>query len=507
MQFEYDWQPQKTTARWREILRINEGDYIFLRGDDKIHAVGRVTVPRKKADIELTARDIINNKSHNVSGVNYVSGTYQGCIHFEDSDVFYEDLSDIPPFVKRNGEWGQRVDVDNWKYYSQTGISSNENDYTRKDTQFIIRELKEDKAKEIIAKLENKFMEDVTLLKENKNLVLTGAPGTGKTYLAKQMAVKLLFNKPEERLLDPAEKESFKEQFELVQFHPSYDYTDFVEGLRPTPKTATTLGSTTSGGTTDIGFELKDGLFKSFCKKAIGKCVYDTTAENEEIYNEEKSEKFVFVIDEINRGEISKIFGELFFSIDPGYRGKKGAVKTQYSNMESEPNEFDKVLGIKLGDNNNYGHFYIPENVYIVGTMNDIDRSVESFDFAMRRRFVWKEIKAEDSVTPDRMDLLNDTKNRMINLNNAISIIEGLNSSYHIGGAYFLDKKTRKSVDLGIDTERNDLWSFRLKPLLAEYLRGNSDVENTLKNLKEILDQSGTTILDDARIKEIMEKK
>ena len=90
-----------------------------------------------------------------------------------------------------------------------------------------------------------------------------------------------------------------------------------------------------------------------------------------------QSKKFIFVIDEINRGEISKIFGELFFSIDPGYRGEKGRIKTQYQNLVDDKDVFAKG-------------FYIPENVYIIGTMNDIDRSVESMDFAMRRRFAFE---------------------------------------------------------------------------------------------------------------------
>lgn len=104
----------------------------------------------------------------------------------------------------------------------------------------------------------------------------------------------------------------------------------------------------------------------------------------------ETQKKFIFIIDEINRGEISKILGELFFSIDPGYRGKAGEVTTQYSNMHTNLNE----------------KFYIPENVYIIGTMNDIDRSVESFDFAMRRRFRFVEVRAED--TQYMLELLDD---------------------------------------------------------------------------------------------------
>ena len=169
---------------------------------------------------------------------------------------------------------------------------------------------------------------------------------------------------------------------------------------------------------------------------------------------------FVFVIDEINRGEISKIFGELFFSIDPSYRGKKGAVKTQYSNLQDNENEV----------------FYVPKNVYIIGTMNDIDRSVESFDFAMRRRFTWIEISAEKSA--DNMNLPDETKNKMAKLNEQISLIEGLNASYHIGAAYFLDSNGIARQDYHM------IWDLRIEPLLKEYMRGIPDGEERIEILK-----------------------
>ena len=143
-----------------------------------------------------------------------------------------------------------------------------------------------------------------------------------------------------------------------------------------------------------------------------------------------KKKNCVFIIDEINRGEVSKIFGELFFAIDPGYRGIKGKVLTQYSNLIDEESE---------------KYFYIPENVYIIGTMNDIDRSVESMDFAMRRRFAWKEIKAKDTqyMLDNILDneVLDEAKERMNKLNEAIEKIEGFNSCYHIGASYFLKLK------------------------------------------------------------------
>lgn len=410
----------------------------------------------------------------------------------------------------------------------------------------------------------NAMLPYTELLIANKNLILTGAPGTGKTFLAKQIAKEL-----------GATEEN--QQCMMVQFHPSYDYTDFVEGLRPTKKE----------DDLNIGFQLLPGSFKSFCAQALENFLdskksshdisIDTSFRNaydemiDKVRGEELSEiplrkstasmeivevsdnnnlilkaknsetgktytvsyarlkklsavyesmdaldaisnidkavrdaikgcntsaywatlyflyknfmqdkkveemvverkNYVFIIDEINRGEISKIFGELFFSIDPGYRGIAGTVQTQYQNLIEEGEIYEKG-------------FYVPENVYIIGTMNDIDRSVDSMDFAMRRRFAWKEIKAND-----RLEMLNDLDElktiaikRMQNLNDAIERTEGLNSSYHIGPAYF--KKVMLYKD-NSDTVWTDLWEYHIKGVLYEYVRGTDDVDTKMANFE-----------------------
>ena len=393
-------------------------------------------------------------------------------------------------------------------------------------TQFL--DEKEKKEEKISLEYKVYYPLSQTLL-QSKNLILRGAPGTGKTYLAKEIAKELT--------------DGNEEQIGFVQFHPSYDYTDFVEGLRPV-----------SNGDGAIEFRLQDGIFKDFCQKAkeaqlIGgqdnfdeawdsyleyinvaeekeyitktsylsvnsrqnlsvnydsgvpgwsiprKYVYelykDKNYNKQEYYKSggrtvletlrkrfglkdylspteiDTDKKFVFIIDEINRGEISKIFGELFFSIDPGYRGRDGEVSTQYANLHESDDKF-----------------YIPENVYIIGTMNDIDRSVDTFDFAMRRRFRFVEVTAESQlyILDEKLgEHAEEAKTRLRNLNVAIENVQELNSHYHIGPSYFRNLKE-------LDYDYELLWSDYLKPLLEDYLRGSYEEDEILNTLKKAYD-------------------
>lgn len=419
------------------------------------------------------------------------------------------------------------------------------------------------------------------LLQHTHNLILHGAPGTGKTFLAKEIAKRMGCS---------------QDEIGFVQFHPSYDYTDFVEGLRPK-----------SQNNGEIGFERKDGVFKEFCKRALQnlidskksvevlekessindkvenflekaryeKIVYEITRGNKffivdnseknifieipanekvkelalpkndliELLNSDyeinsaneirdffnrkwgmqqdsyiltlykkiraetqtssvqkiekiQEKKYLFIIDEINRGELSKIFGELFYAVEPGYRvsyddlkknqsGEKtiSTIRTQYANLETEGNSFDKAL--RVSNPSDFGHFFIPENVYIIGTMNDIDRSVDTMDFAFRRRFAFREIKASENLEmlSTLGEIAEEAENRLKKLNNEISKITELSSpsSYHIGGAYFLKLNDFE----GDSNERfQKLWNYHHEGLLKEYLRGTENAEENFAKLR-----------------------
>ena len=156
----------------------------------------------------------------------------------------------------------------------------------------------------------------------------------------------------------------------------------------------------------------------------------------------------------------------MFFAIDPGYRGERGKVNTQYQNIIEDGDPF------KDG-------FFVPENVFIIGTMNDIDRSVENMDFAMRRRFSWIEVSPNDTESMlNELSCVKEAKETMARLNKAIEETEGLGSAYMIGPAYF-----RKLGENGGDFTK--LWKMNIEPLLREYLRGCRKTDDIMKQLSE----------------------
>lgn len=316
-----------------------------------------------------------------------------------------------------------------------------------------------------------------------KQIVKYGAPGTGKTYQARQ-ETSLLFDIWKEEFA-PQSAYTHASQIELVQFHPSFSYEDFMEGLRPV-----------LDGNGVAQLTLQNGVFKEFCRNA-GKWEIDvyrlgldldwesitieTLLPHQEklsgvhwkyIFKRLDTSKrvsdvvppFFFIIDEINRAELPRVFGELMYCLE--YRGNKGSVKTQYANLN---NESTGMLSTKQGY-----LFFIPTNIYLIGTMNTIDRSVESFDFALRRRFLWEEVAPDTGLLKYHLNQFCkkwvDLADKLELLNTKIANEPLLGHDYQIGHAYLMNLKY--STSLTVAEVRDLVWDDCIRPLLQEYLRG-----------------------------------
>ena len=288
---------------------------------------------------------------------------------------------------------------------------------------------KEDFLNEVVF-LEEEYDNLKNLLKRKKNLILQGAPGVGKTFIAKRLAYSIMEERNEDRI-------------EFIQFHQSYSYEDFIQGYKPT----------------ETGFELKNGVFYNFCKKAAS----------------DSNNDYYFIIDEINRGNISKIFGELMMLIEDDKRGK----------------EFE--INLTYGDEK----FYVPENVYIIGMMNTADRSLAMIDYALRRRFVFYNVnplfdndKENNYILRDHLinkgideSLALNIIEKLASLNRKILDDEDLGFGFRIGHSYFLgkgdfDKKWYKSII-----------KYEIAPILREYWFDDLDTaESEIDSLYNISD-------------------
>ena len=263
-----------------------------------------------------------------------------------------------------------------------------------------------------------------SLLQNKKNIILQGAPGVGKTFSAKRLAYSMIGEKDESRI-------------EFIQFHQNYSYEDFMMGYRPNE---------------DGGFELKKGVFYNFCKRAQS--------------NPDKD--YFFIIDEINRGNLSKIFGELLMLIEKDYRDTE----------------------IKLAYNGEM--FSVPSNLYIIGMMNTADRSLAMIDYALRRRFSFYEMtpgfdtegfkKYQESIGNDKFDKV---VNAIVSLNHDIINDDSLGSGFCIGHSYFCSSKPNDINDLWLE----NIVEYDIKPMLREYWFDNDSkyqmaVDKLLDSLK-----------------------
>lgn len=267
---------------------------------------------------------------------------------------------------------------------------------------------------------EEKFKKIVTLLSYKKNIILEGAPGVGKTFLARKIAYQLIGGVKEECI-------------EMVQFHQSYGYEDFIQGIRPTE---------------NGGFEVRDGIFYNFCNRA----------------RQEPELPFVFIIDEINRGNISKILGELMMLIEADKRSEKYAIKLTYGDEK----------------------FYVPDNVYIIGCMNTADRSLAIVDYALRRRFKFCTIEPEfndafklflvsKGLQPEKVDQL------ISKVESANSEISDIDKRLEIGHSYFCQTDGAENFNEWWE----DICEYELFPYVREICFDDDDkCQSICKKLK-----------------------
>lgn len=359
---------------------------------------------------EMKIGDIVFVKKgmHQIIGRGVVMSDYE----YDDTrDDEYKNIRQVD--WTHNGKWphpGQAVmktltDITSYTDYVEK-LNSLFEDETEEDAEDVEKTYppytKEDFLSEVFMP-EEEYEKLSGILRIKKNIIIQGAPGVGKTFAAKRIAFSMMGVKDVERVM-------------MVQFHQSYSYEDFIMGFRPS---------------TD-GFELKRGAFYNFCKKA------EIDGDND----------YFFIIDEINRGNLSKIFGELFMLIENDKRGV--SLQLLYSDEK----------------------FSVPKNIYIIGMMNTADRSLAMLDYALRRRFAFFEIKpgfTTDGFRKYRMSLENEKFDKLIacveSLNNAISNDESLGDGFCIGHSYFCNLLP----DTINDQVLSGIVEYELIPLLKEY--------------------------------------
>ena len=336
--------------------------------------------------------------------------------------------------------------------------------------------------------IKNKVLRELT--KGSKNIIYYGAPGTGKTKFVKDCL----------DILDPN-----RTRTEWIQFHSGFEYEDFIDGIKP-------IGIQNG----NLNLALTNGIFKEFCLKA---------AQNTD-------ENFFFIVDEINRADIAAVFGETLSLLEENYRGKSSAIKIKNSALMENIIALDaskKSLCIDYG--NLQTKFYIPANIYFIGMMNDVDKSIDCFDLALRRRFAWVLMECNYDVVENATDEAYKTKCESLNnyITNELKYLveyedetrvkirsiqsynnaenrdddynklfsdasdkekdkkryektSGLNlgRAYEIGHSYFLKKET---------TDEKEIWARHIEPILREYIRtqfGDGEVEKKLKMAKKI---------------------
>ena len=378
--------------------------------------------PYNYVNLDKTNRKFIKAKLSDYT--KYIENLPDGKKYLELCDKLLEDMKNSKCEFKNFPELSHYAYIykaDKGKDEDKTDTNTNTNTNTNNDINK--KYGKEDFLKEVYItdKEYDKYDKLKNLILDKKNIILQGSAGVGKSYAAKRLAYSIIGEKDNERV-------------KMIQFHQSYSYEDFIIGYRPAKGKE--------------GFKLKKGVFYKFCKKA-----------------EKDGRDYFLIIDEINRGNISKIFGELFMLIENDKRKEEYALELIYTNEQ----------------------FSVPENLYIIGLMNTADRSLAMLDYALRRRFAFYDMKPafeSEQFKEYQKNLKNSKFDNLIKkveeLNEVIK--EDLGEGFCIGHSYFCNLETVEIDKLSLIIE------FELIPLLKEYWFDDKEKVNTwIKNLTDAI--------------------
>ena len=390
-----------THTIWSFANEINEEDIIFAKkGMGEI--IGRGIV---KSSYEFNENDEF------YPNIRQVMWTHKGNWVYEKGNLPVKTLKDITNYKE------------NIEYINKLISDGGEIEIPKNDS---YPEYSSEKFLEEVYITEKEYWTLRNLLIHKKNLIIQGAPGVGKSFMVKRLVYSIMEVKDTDRVM-------------MVQFHQSYSYEDFIMGYRPSKE----------------GFELREGSFYSFCKKA----------------EEDSENDYFFIIDEINRGNLNKIFGELFMLIENDKRGEKNKIQLLYTDES----------------------FFIPKNIYIIGLMNTADRSLAMIDYALRRRFAFFNLKPgfDSNGFNDYKHQLNNNKfNKLIEtmkrLNQEIKEDDSLGEGFKIGHSYLCNIKIED-----IDEKLNYIVNYELIPLLKEYWFDEpKKVETWSEKLRSVINDS-----------------